>query len=62
MKTDFNQGTFEAYGVINGAQYANVLYVDEASGYAAVTVSSEGGAYDIAVISLTHAEAPVTRI
>lgn len=62
MKADLNQGTYEAFGIIDGAQYANVLYVDQEYGYAAVTVSWESGEDDIVLISLADAEAPVTRI
>ena len=62
MKADLDQGNYEAYGVIDGAYYTNVLYVDQEHGYAAVTVSPEDGDNDIALISLSDAQAPVTRI
>lgn len=62
MKADLDQGNYEAYGIIDGAYYANVLYVDQEHGYAAVTVSPEDGDNDIALISLSDAQAPVTRI
>ncbi|MGZ9586967.1 hypothetical protein [Paenibacillus marinisediminis] len=59
MKADLKQGTFEAYGWIDGALHSNVLYRDSVSGYAAAVVQLADGSDDIVLISTTDANAPI---
>lgn len=59
MKADLERDSFEKYGVVDGAEYANVLYVDHESGYAAASFTIPEAEDDIILIPIKDTQAPM---
>lgn len=59
MRADLIDGSIKQFGALEAVQNADVLYVDEEYGYAAIVVSTIDGKDDIALISLKDTNEPV---
>ncbi|MFL1677341.1 hypothetical protein [Paenibacillus dendritiformis] len=56
MRYDWNQGTFQPLGILDGASQSAMMIVDDAKQWAAIEVEREGDMYDIAVLPLTEGD------
>ncbi|MGG4395843.1 hypothetical protein ABEX25_16200 [Paenibacillus thiaminolyticus] len=56
MQYDWDQGTFQPLGILEGASQSAMMIVDDAMQWAAIEVKREGDISDIAVLPLTEGD------